>query len=173
MRHLCCVLLIAAVLAPTLASADDSIERRFAIASDPIRWLASSYALSASVVVSDHVAIRADGQHSPYLWSASLGVPIYLDRALQGPFVEPGIGIRRYANMGQLGVAVVGSTAGIGMLGASSAYPRELGPQIMIGWQWMFRGGVHLAAAIGAARAGTSSGPVAVPENYLRVGFAF
>ncbi len=166
--------------APLIESAPDEPMPRLAVATDPIGLVTGSYALSATYVASRHAGIRADVsifEDVPLLastgWRASLNVPIYLDRTLSGPYVEPGIAVaERLAGIGLLGGSADGSMAPY----AVPIHTRTIEPQIFVGWQWLYRSRLSIAGAIGAARqflndgSGTSH---SVPQSYLRVGLAF
>jgi hypothetical protein len=153
---------------------------RLAVATDPIGLVSGSYALSATYVASHHVGIRADVtifEDVPLLastgWRASINAPIYLDRALSGPYVEPGVAVaERLAGIGLLGGSADGSMAPY----AVPIHTRTVEPQIFVGWQWLYRSRLSIAAAIGAARQFVNDGTGAsysIPLSYLRVGLAF
>lgn len=174
----------------SLAVADDLAiaeprEPRLAVATDPIGLFAARYALSATFVRSRWVALRADVEviddtsgFGAGGWRAALSFPLYLQRPLHGPYVEPGLALVDRV----VGYAVTGG--GIGGLGGmgSGAIPavvamreRRAEPQIFVGWQWSFPSGLHLAAAVGVSRRFAPDGSgssVAIPESYLRVGYA-
>lgn len=165
-------------LLSTRAWADDEAEPKIAVATDPIALLYGTYTGSITKVATPHTAVRLDGQISEPSqslidsggWRVSLSFPIYFDRALHGPFVEPGLVVANrltgydVQDMGALGPLYI------------AQHEQTVGPQIFVGWQWLFHSGLHLAAAIGASRNVPASGYGAafpLPESYLRVGYAF
>lgn len=162
------------------AAADSPPTPRLAVSTDPIGLLSGSYALSATYVASHHVGVRADVsifEDVPLLastgWRASLNAPIYLDRALSGPYVEPGVAVaERLAGIGLLGGSADGSMAPY----AVPIHTRTVEPQIFVGWQWLYRSRLSIAGAIGVARQFVNDGSgtsYSIPQSYLRVGLAF
>jgi hypothetical protein len=161
-----------------------------AISTDPIGLLSGTYALSGTYVATRRLGVRADitiqddmpmspGSGS---WRASLNVPIYLDRALSGPFVEPGLALaNRFMGYGVVGIGTLGSVDGSSMGGALGyaylpQHAQSIEPQIFVGWSWIYRSRLSIAGAIGASRHFSTDGSgvsYAVPESYLRVGLAF
>lgn len=152
---------------------EEPIDRRTAISTDPVGLVTGTYTLSIAQVLGAHTAVRVNAESSDVhgvpdsqTWRASISAPIYLDRALHGPFIEPG-------------VVVAHRLTAIGLTQAGELYltrDRMVGPQIFVGWQWMLRSGLHIAGAIGASRNWSTSGStisVPVRESYLRVGYAF
>lgn len=153
---------------------------RLAVSTDPIGLLSGSYALSATYVASHHVGVRADVtifEDVPLIastgWRASINAPIYLDRALSGPYVEPGVAVaERLAGIGLLGGSADGSMAPY----AVPIHTRTVEPQIFVGWQWLYRSRLSIAGAIGVARQFLNDGSgtsYSIPQSYLRVGLAF
>ena len=68
------------------------------IATNPIGWLVGFYGISASVALSDHVALRGNAEYFDYEFlghttghELALSAPIYLLRTFSGPFIEPGV----------------------------------------------------------------------------------
>jgi hypothetical protein len=167
------------VAAPVVAIATPPPEKResLALSIDPVGLVTGAYAASATHVLGPHVAVRGDIQYTRELymnipntsaWSASLGVPLYLDRPFHGPFAELGVVAGRSVD---LGIAV----AQDGMSSDWVSDPvKEIGLQGFVGWQWTFRSGLHLSYAIGASRSWSGNGqPSRVAgENAIRVGFA-
>jgi hypothetical protein len=162
-------------------------EPRIAISTDPIGILSGTYALSGTYVAARRIGIRADitivedmpmapGSGS---WRASVNVPIYLDRALSGPFVEPGLALaHRFMGYGAVGIGALGQPDGSGLGGYAylPQHAQSVEPQIFVGWSWIFRSRLQIAGAIGASRHFATDGSgvsYAVPESYLRVGLAF
>jgi hypothetical protein len=189
------IALLVLVSLSSLATADDIAEapreRRLAVGTDPTGLLAGRYALSATYVVSRRAAIRGDieirdGEAAGSFnasggWSAAISVPIFLDRPLHGPFIEPGLAYAQRLvayGFGSLGGVSGGALGGLSDTMAPSAYAiyeRSLEPQIFVGWQWMFGSGLHIAGAIGVSRHFTTDGSgtsYPIPESYLRVGIA-
>jgi hypothetical protein len=128
------------------------------IATNPLGLVLGNFALSASFAVHPNVALRADA--NIYTWLGSghelgLGVPLYLRRVYQGPFVEPGFVVQR---------------RDVGFFGDYS----QMGPQVLLGWHWSWDSGFNLAIAGGLGRnLGGSEGGDIFPNGYLRVGYAF
>jgi hypothetical protein len=163
---------------------------RIAISTDPIGILSGTYALSGTYVAARRIGVRADitiqddmpmapGSGS---WRASINVPIYLDRALSGPFVEPGLALaNRFMGYVPVGIGVLGGTGegamgGLGSYGYLAQHAQSFEPQIFVGWSWLYRSRLSIAGAIGASRHFSTDGSgvsYAVPESYLRVGLAF
>jgi len=111
------------------------------IASNPVGMAIGQLSLSVSRAVHDHVAVRVDGilidNNVLRGLSASASVAVYVARAFDGPFVEPGFMVRR----GHSKFLCDGSA----MCGTDSL----VGPQLMLGWHWTFGPGVSIAAAVG------------------------
>jgi hypothetical protein len=170
---------------------DEPTTPKLAVTTDPIGLITGTYALSGTYVVSNRVGIRADvavtaemaGLPDSGSWRASINVPIYLDRALQGPYLEPGLALaNRFMGYSEgIGVLGGGSTDGIGGVGQMSTvylpmHAQSFEPQIFVGWQWLYRSRMSIAGAIGASRHFATDGSgasFANPEMYLRVGLAF
>src|SRR4051812_35603552 len=120
------------LLLPSLAAADDLAVTgvrapRLAVATDPIGLFAGRYALSASYVTSRWTALRAEVQVIEDTtgwgndgWRAALSLPLYLDRPLHGPYVEPGVALVDRV----VGYAAVG---GIGAIGDTMTVPTIVG----------------------------------------------
>ena len=166
-----------AALSRAEPSPESEVTPRLAVGTDPVGLVTGRYALSVAFVTSAHAAIRGDltvEESNPIAtrdeWRASLGLPLYLDRPFQGPFVEPGVALahqRVYSGIGVLGPEPSMSTV-IGL-----TYRESIEPQVFVGWQWLGGARWHIAAAIGAARVSTGDGShVAIPQSYLRVGVA-
>jgi len=92
-------------------------------------------------------------------YELGLGVPIYLRRTYSGPFLEPGVIVRQISYSHD----------------SSTVY----GPQVLIGWQWMFDSGLNVAVAVGAGRDWSThqvddySDEKVFANGYLRFGYAF
>jgi hypothetical protein len=156
--------LLALVLLSSVAHAD---EPRLAVGIDPVGVMADDYALAATYSMSRVAAISASVDVSPLERRAALSLPLFLDRAFHGPYVEPGI-------------AVVDRDPILGMIGGYSPMvlthdnmQRSIEPEMLVGWQWMFHDRVHIEGAVGVARHDLGNGNVyAIPISYLRVGLA-
>ncbi len=183
--------LTAVAAADDLAVPDSRPQRRLAVATDPIGLLSGHYALSATYVATRHFAVRADMQiieepwaYADSSWRAGISVPIYLDRPLHGPYVEPGLAFAErltgyaYGGIGSLGGTSGDGLGGLGGMATFTPVPlsqRSIEPQIFVGWQWLFDSGLNIAAAVGVSRHTASDGSgtsTAVRESYLRVGIA-
>lgn len=175
--------LTAVAAADDLAVAGTPRQPRLAVATDPIGLVSGRYALTATYVLTHRLALRADVQiiedpwaYSDSNWRAGISVPIYLDRPLHGPYLEPGLAIAE--RLVGYAAGMLGGGGAIGGLGGYTAMPlveRSIEPQIFVGWQWLFDSGLNLAAAIGVSRHFASDGSgtsTSIPESYLRVGIA-
>jgi hypothetical protein len=140
--------------------------RRTNLSADPLGLIIGVYGASISYGFTDNLAVRADanlfdmeGKHGTQF---GVGLPIYLRRTYQGPFLEPGFIVR---------------TFGDGDGGVENTF----GPQMLFGWHWMWDSGLNLAFALGAGRnwATRDSDTVGFddekvfPSGYLRFGYAF
>jgi hypothetical protein len=172
--------ILLALVLPTSAMAH--AEPTTAIATDPVGLVHESYSLSIMRAVSHRFAVRADATITPDTATIAgphqLGVsaPIYLDRPFHGPFVDPGILVRRQPNY--YGIGGFGNGA-VGCLGCMTSTTITFGPQISVGWQFTCGSGLTLAAAVGAARTWASTSPgvarqyPVIPTSYLHVGYAW
>lgn len=169
-----CILIASAIAAPALASA----EPRVVLATDPIAPLHGHYALSASYALGSHVAIRADaavGDRADQpdghaLAQGSVSLQLFLDRAFHGPFLEPGLVVRRTPMFG----ALVEDPGGYGVI----ADDFHILPEVLLGWQWLYHDRYSLAVAAGAAAVpqvpyGVLGEPTYSTETYVRLGYAF
>lgn len=147
--------------------------RRTNISSNPIGWMVGFYGVSVSHAISNHVAIRGDVNYiSPVdsdfqMTEVGVGVPLYLRRTYQGPFLEPGAIVRT----------------------ESSDYHDDgdstLGPQVLFGWHWTWDSGFNVAVATGVGRNLNAADEVCDDygcyeeddqvffNGYFRVGYAF
>ncbi|MBK7535933.1 MAG: hypothetical protein IPI49_11340 [Myxococcales bacterium] len=129
--------------------------KRTIISANPIAWMVEIYGVSVSVALSNNVAIHGDitafGNEGTEL---SVGVPIYLRRTFQGPFLEPGLLTRTF-----------------------DGSEESTGPIMLLGWHWMYESGFNLAAAFGLGRDLSDSDEYSsdqpFPAGYMRVGYAF
>lgn len=165
------------VIVPCIANAEPA-QRRTTVAFDPIALVGRAYALSVAHAVTGNAALRGDIEYRPAAdgypmnesWRATIGVPLYLDHAFSGPFVEPGIIARRDDYMGY---------GAVGALGAISEHPISppvtLGIEALVGWQWSFHERYTIAGAVGASREWGPYGgpPQVVGVSQLRVGLVF
>ncbi len=130
--------------------------RKTMISANPVAWMFEIYGISISHALSDNIALHGDiTLYSGDMGNGtemSLGLPIYLRRAYQGPFCEPGVLMRRSERDG-------------------SAF----GPQVLLGWQWTYDSGWSLAVAGGVARdvSGNDEYTELMPNGYVRMGYAF
>jgi hypothetical protein len=144
--------------------------RKTNISSNPVGWLLGFYGLSVSYALSENIAIRGDLNYMAIANSSvtgaelGIGLPIYLRRTYQGPFIEPGL-ITRTFNDNFDGGSSSSTTAG---------------PQMLVGWHWMYDSGLNLAIALGAGRNFSSnqsnsdySHDEPFAAGYFRVGYAF
>lgn len=145
--------------------------RRWNLSADPLGWIFGLYGASTSYALSRHAAIRAelDYEHPVTTgmqgYEIDIGVPLYLRRPFDGPFVEPGILYRRLFQ----GPA--------SWDGSSTVF----GPQVLVGWQWRWKSGFDVAAAVGAGRdlaphfgyVGGTFAQSIFPNGYLRIGYLF
>lgn len=149
--------------------------KRVNLSSDVLGATSGRYGLTASVAVSERVAVTASVARIDTVawlpiagfdlgfqvkgWDASLSAPIYLSRAFSGVFVEPGVRV------------MIGDDAM-----ASQAYA---GPMVLVGWHWTGDSGFNLAAAVGGSQdLVDDEEPVTStlhPDlmGYVRVGYAF
>ncbi len=149
-----------------------------AIGVNPIGWLMETYGASAWLALGEHSALRVDG--TVFSWEtgyesyeAELTLPLYLVRAFEGPFIEPGVSLRRTRGtpfMSDLEFDALG--------GADAPRQRRLkGPTLLFGWHWLLGERAHLAAAFGVALLEDSDarydGRESTTNGYLRLGVTF
>jgi hypothetical protein len=144
------------------------------LSTNPLGYTFGLYGVSVSRALHPHFALRADLGYfhetggSERGFEVGLTAPIYFRRAYSGLFLEPGVLLRRTWNGGQGGG--VGGVEGLDAEGTRTA----MGPQVLIGYHWLWDGGLNAAVAIGAARnLNSSDGNDVVPAGYLRFGYAF
>ncbi|RMH36450.1 MAG: hypothetical protein D6689_22510 [Deltaproteobacteria bacterium] len=149
--------------------------RRTNVQINPLGWIVGIFGASASYGVSDHVALRADVTLYDLIDSPvtglelSVSAPLYLRRTYQGPFLEAGILWREIRSNYEY--------EAYGCADCRDDTDTVYGPQVLVGWHWMWDGGFNLAVATGAGRnlardAGGSDDPAFV-NGYLRFGYAF
>lgn len=136
--------------------------RRIFLSCNPIGPLFGFYSGSLSFAVSERVALRGDvsvfsysrPEDSERYTEVGLGVPIYLVRAHQGPFLEPGFISRDWMKRGV-----------------------TFGPQLLAGWHWSLSWGLSASAAIGGGYDVSEEDHEieddAFLNGYARIGYAF
>ena len=138
--------------------------RRTNLSANPLGWIFGIYGASVSYGFSNNVAIRGDANFFAPPEGGSrgtefgVGLPIYLRRTYQGPFLEPGFIVRTFKNDWDDGV------------------DSEVGPQVLLGWHWSWDSGLNLAMALGAGRNWSTDEEYeseVFPNGYLRFGYAF
>ena len=144
--------------------------RRTNISSNPIGWMVGFYGVSVSHAITDHIAIRGDVNYirpvdtDLEMTEFGIGAPIYLRRAYQGAFLEPGVIVRHSSE------------------GSGDYHDREttVGPQALFGWHWTWDSGFNVAVAAGLGRdlGGDDEGEYETDQDvffngYFRVGYAF
>ena len=138
--------------------------RRTNLSANPLGWIFGIYGASVSYGFSQNVAIRGDVNYfaapegdvrgSEF----GVGLPIYLRRTYQGPFLEPGFIVRTFQNK------------------YDDEVDSEVGPQVLVGWHWMWDSGLNLSMAFGAGRNWSTDEEYEskiFPNGYLRFGYAF
>lgn len=138
--------------------------RRTNLSTNPLGWIFGIYGASVSYGISQNVAIRGDVNYfapaDTDVRGSELGVglPVYLRRTYQGPFLEPGFIVRTFGD----GDGDTEST---------------VGPQVLVGWHWSWDSGLNLAMAFGAGRNWSTDDDDydedIFPNGYLRFGYAF
>lgn len=138
--------------------------RRTNLSANPLGWIFGIYGASVSYGFSRNVAIRGDVNYfappDGELRGTEVGVglPIYLRRTYQGPFLEPGFIVRSFRD------------------GEGDSIESEVGPQVLVGWHWMWDSGLNLALAFGAGRNWSTDDEyesTIFPNGYMRFGYAF
>jgi hypothetical protein len=147
--------------------------KRWNLSTNPLGWIFGLYGVSASYGFHPNLALRADlNVYQPYEgdsegYEIGAGLPIYFRRTYSGAFIEPGVMLRQMR-----------SPDGDG--GASTS--TEMGPQVLIGWHWIWDSGLNVAMAFGAGRNwATEDGDdyhdgddeELFVNGYLRFGYAF
>jgi hypothetical protein len=137
--------------------------KRWNVSANPLGWMLGLYGVSASYGLTDNVALRADVNYFNQIdgdeegVELGIGAPIYFRRTYQGVFLEPGVIYRRMTD------------------GDASA--DTVGPQVLVGWQWLWDSGLNVAIAAGVGRNFTSNDSDGDSElfanGYLRFGYAF
>jgi hypothetical protein len=140
--------------------------RRTNISTNPVGWMLGIYGLSLSYGFNQHFALRGDLNYFDFLdsegtgFEIGAGLPIYFRRTYSGVFLEPGFIVRQFDQ--------------------DFGDNRTLGPQVLVGWHWMWDSGLNLAIAAGVGRNWSEEDteedyddeePFA--NGYLRFGYAF
>jgi hypothetical protein len=137
--------------------------RRTNLSANPLGWIFGIYGASVSYGFSRNVAIRGDVNYfAPSDTDVrgseiGVGLPIYLRRTYQGPFLEPGFIVRTFGD-------------------GDGDTESQLGPQVLLGWHWSWDSGLNLAMAFGAGRDWSTEEEYEskiFPNGYLRFGYAF
>jgi hypothetical protein len=159
--------------------------RKTSVATNPIGWIAGFYGVSVSHALSDNIAIRGDVNYinpiedeSTELWEVGVGMPLYLKRTFQGPFLEPGVIVRSSRETEYDGYV---DSAGNWHERNREYTETTAGPQVLFGWHWTWDSGFNLAMAAGAGRNITESSnedsydgdEELFVNGYFRVGYAF
>lgn len=165
---------------PSTASAGGGFARRTTVATNPAGLFAGLYEVSAAHAITPRMALGASV--TSYVHGgdgfvvAALSAPIFLRRALSGPFVEPGVAMyvswqTNWTDPIDPGVMNTRTTSVDDAFAAVGA---------MVGWQWMSRAGLTVAVAAGAARRFPRADPEShglffdtLPAGYVRAGYAF
>lgn len=139
--------------------------KRWNVSANPLGWIVGIYGVSVSYGFHDNVAFRADANLFDFPDSESrgtelgVGLPIYLRRTYQGPFLEPGVIVRSFENE------------------FDDDVDTTLGPQVLVGWHWTWDSGFNLALAAGAGRNISGDKELGDGEifanGYLRFGYNF
>lgn len=150
--------------------------RKTNISSNPIGWIAGFYGLSVTHAVSDHVALRGDVNYinpieddNTEIFEAGVGVPLYLKRTYQGPFLEPGLIVRSSSRPDYYD----------GSGNHSTGAEVSGGPQMLFGWHMTWDSGFNVAAAAGVGRNLAADDDEYDYDSelffngYFRVGYAF
>jgi len=138
--------------------------RKTNISTNPISWMFGLYGVSVSHAIHDNVAIRGDlnvySKDGDTGHELGASLPIYFKRVYHGPFIEPGLIVRK--------------------VGEGDNDESGVGPSVVVGWHWTFDSGLNMAFAVGAMRNVNTkmdefgnTGNDIQPSGYFRVGYAF
>jgi hypothetical protein len=139
--------------------------RRWNVSTNPLGMVLGSYGVSGSYALNANVAARADvswydpvGTNEGTGIELGLGAPIYFRKVYSGFFLEPGVLYRR--------------------LSQGDAHDTKVGPQVLLGYHWMWDSGLNVALAFGAGRNFGADSSASTDEKlfatgYLRFGYAF
>jgi hypothetical protein len=181
---------LAAILAAARASAQPapgppSDDRKTVnIASNPFSWIIGLYGLGVSVALHDRIALHVDTNYlddqagSDHIkgYELGLGVTLYARHAFSGLLIEPGVRFRR----------VFEHCKGCGDFDYADINTRTttVGPEVLVGWQWMIGSTFNVAVAFGLlynvnhhtmlySANGEPLDSAFEPDGYVRIGFAF
>jgi hypothetical protein len=141
--------------------------RRINLSTNPLGWMLGIYGVSASYGLTNHIALRGDVNYFDFLggdetgFEFGAGLPIYFRRTYSGVFLEPGFIVRQF--------------------GEEQNDITTLGPQVLVGWHWMWDSGLNLAIAAGVGRNWSDEESEFTDydeeepfvNGYLRFGYAF
>ena len=132
--------------APGATSAD---HKTVNIATNPFSWPVGLFGLGVSVALHDRIALHADTNYLYTRYEGSmfkgyevgLGVTLYARRAFSGLLIEPGVRLRR----------VFEHCKGCGDFDEVDLNSRTttVGPEVLVGWQWMIGSTLNVAVAFG------------------------
>jgi hypothetical protein len=138
--------------------------RRTNLSANPLGWVLGIYGASVSYGFSQNVAIRGDVNFfappdtDVRGMELGVGLPIYLRRTYQGPFLEPGFIARSFRD------------------GGGDDVYSQVGPQVLVGWHWSWDSGLNFAIAGGLGRNWSNDEEYEediFPNGYMRFGYAF
>jgi hypothetical protein len=142
---------------------------RWNVSTNPIGWILGAYGLSVSYGPHPNFALRADVNYFHPVdtdmqgYELGVGAPIYFRRTYQGVFLEPGLIVRHFEDKN-----------------VDSYSSTVFGPQVLVGWHWMWDSGLNVAIAAGAGRNWSTHSGDGYYDNesvffngYLRFGYAF
>lgn len=135
--------------------------KRWNISTNPFGLIYGSYSLSGSYAIHKNFALKGDLNFYDYVGSSekgtevSLSVPIYFKKVYSGFFLDPGF---------------VYKTTTKDRKTKSSA-----GPQVLVGYSWMWDSGLNVAIAAGVSRNVFAKEEYESIQgnSYLRIGYAF
>jgi len=154
---------------------------RFNVSTNPLGWVFGLYGASISYAPFEHLAFRADVGYMPNAVHSDdvqisaaelrLAAPIYFRRAYKGVYLEPAL------YTAQAWGSVTDEN------GTRTASATLAGPEVLVGYSWLWDSGLNISAAIGAGNAvgaaynSTSEEEVNLDgpflDGYLRFGYAF
>lgn len=130
---------------------------------NPIGPIFGAYGVSMSVALGSNLALRGDVNYYDPLddddvgegFEVGVGVPIYFRSVYSGLFFEPGAILRRTDVRGD--------------------QVTEVGPQVLLGYHWLWRSGLNIAVAAGVGRniSPDETRDELFGNAYLRFGYAF
>ena len=144
--------------------------KRWNVAVNPFGVLSDIYSISGSYAFHKNFALKLDGSYS-YQTNASddseskkasksdsvselaVSVPIYFQKAYTGVSLETGMLYRTIKYDGKRRT--------------------EFGPQLLLGYSWMWDSGLNVGLGLGAARNLVAKDRELVGNGYFRVGYAF